>query len=132
MIDYYNVENPAYADACIYGNRFPITKRHYEEDDLEEVFGIYFGIDTSKLTSAEEWKLIEELENLKYVDEIDKYDYDRDENWFEVTWRELPEFEDKDLYGYVEVKGYAKESIYDDIYDVVESYDVHFTEKISS
>ncbi len=37
MIGCYGDENSAYADACIYGNRFPITKRRYEEEDLEEV-----------------------------------------------------------------------------------------------
>ncbi len=130
MFGCYGDENPAYADACIYGNRFPIRK--YRDEDLEEVFAIYFGIDTSRLTSDEEWKLIDDLEELKLISDADKYDYDLDENWFTVTWRELPEFEDKDLFGYVEVKGYAKESLYDDIYDVLESYDVDFTENFSN
>ena len=131
MIGCYGDENPAYADACIYGNRFPIIKRRYEDDDLEEVFNVYFGIDTSKLSSNDEWKLIEELERLSYIDDVDKYDYDRDEDWFEVTWRELPEFEDKDLYGYVEVRGYVKESICEDIFDLLDGYDVKVTEKVA-
>ena len=132
MFGCYGDENPAYADACIYGNRVPTIKRRYADDDLEEVFNVYFGIDTSKLSSDEEWKLIESLESLKWIDDVNKYDYDVDEDWFEVTCDELPEFEGKDLYGYVEVKGYVKESIYDDIWELLDRYDVAVTEKVAN
>ena len=114
-------ENPAYADASIYGNRFPISKRR--DEDEEDFCRIKIDVDTRNLTAEEEENLYGDLDNV-YIssDYRELYDF----IGFEVEMVELPEFEGTEHYGLMKIYGIVPEKTYDEICDVLEKYDVEW------
>ena len=117
---HYDVENPAYADACIYGNRFPIDKRSYEEDE-EDFYRIKIDVDTRNLTVDEEENLYGDLDDI-YIssDYRELYDF----IGFEVEEVELPEFKGTEQFGLFKIRGIVPEATYDEICGVLDMYDV--------
>lgn len=78
----YGTENPAYADACIYGNRFPVCnigRRRYEEEEEfpPDMFDATVEIDTHELNEDEINELAGSIEdvsdkfNIVFGDTID-------------------------------------------------------------
>lgn len=114
-------ENPAYIDACIYGNCFPISKRR--DEDEEDFYRIKIDVDTRNLTAEEEENLYGDLDNV-YIssDYRELYDF----IGFEVEMVELPEFEGTEHYGLMKIYGIVPEKTYDEICDVLEKYDVEW------
>lgn len=120
MTGYYNTENPAYIDACIYGNRFPISYRQHEED-LEELVKCVIDVDTRTLTEEEEGALYGDLDDI-YIS--DDYEDLYDEVGFDVELVALPELEGTEQYGLIKIRGYVPELTYDEICNVLDRYNV--------
>ena len=124
----YNIENPMVRD----------SSRSYEDaeyDDLLEENGdllnVFIGIDTSRLTEDEEGELFENLGNIEYQTNYPDWELgDFDMGNLETELIGMPEFENDELkYGYIEVRGYARESVYEKILDLLDKYDVSYNEK---
>ena len=89
----------------------------------EEFVDVFFGIDTSKLTADEENSLWNKLDGLAYkTNNPDDPDINLGE--LEVTLIEKGTFEDEDLYGYIQVTGYARESVYEELETLIDEYNV--------
>ncbi|MBQ7198075.1 MAG: hypothetical protein IJS29_02320 [Selenomonadaceae bacterium] len=123
------IENGMVIDPC--GKLYNYAKWYDDEngycgkyDEMPEEFvDVFFGIDTSKLTADEENSLWNKLDGLAYkTNNPDDPDINLGE--LEVTLIEKGTFEDEDLYGYIQVIGYARESVYEELETLIDEYNV--------
>ena len=123
------IENGMVIDPC--GKLYNYAKWYDDEngycgkyDEMPEEFvDVFFGIDTSKLTADEENSLWNKLDGLAYkTNNPDDPDINLGE--LEVTLIEKGTFEDEDLYGYIQVTGYARESVYEELETLIDEYNV--------
>ncbi|MBQ7198081.1 MAG: hypothetical protein IJS29_02355 [Selenomonadaceae bacterium] len=128
------IENGMVVDPCgklplCYTGKYLGYSGDYDDFDYgedyeipEEFVDVFFGIDTSKLTADEETSLWNELDELAY--KTNNPDINLGE--LEVTLIEKGTFEDEDLYGYIEVTGYARESVYEELESLIDKYNVGY------
>ena len=123
------IENGMVIDPC--GKLYNYAKWYDDEngycgkyDEMPEEFvDVFFGIDTSKLTADEENSLWNKLDGLAYKTN-NPDDPDINLGKLEVTLIEKGTFEDEDLYGYIQVTGYARESVYEELETLIDEYNV--------
>ena len=128
------VENGMVIDPC--GKLYNYAKWYDDEngyigvdDEMPEDFvKVFFEIDTSKLTADEENALWNKLDWLAYQtnNPDDPYCEGVELGELEVTLIKKGTSEDEDKYGYIEVTGYARESVYDELESLIDEYDVGY------
>lgn len=101
-----------------------------DDETPEEFVDVFFGIDTSKLTSDEENALWNGLDWLAYETNhpYDPYCKGINLGALEVTLIENGTFEDENQYGCIEVTGYARESVYEELESIIDEYNVGYVD----